>query len=375
MIRFEKVSKSYKENQILRGVSFSVKKGDFVVFIGPSGCGKTTMLKMINKLINPTSGKIYINGEDVEKKNEIELRRRMGYVIQSIGLFPHMTIRDNIELIPKLTGMSLKAITHKSAELMEMVGLEPGRYLDRYPTQLSGGQQQRIGVVRALAADPDIVLMDEPFSALDPITRSQLQDELALLQVKLKKTFVFVTHDMGEAIKLADKICIMNQGEVVQYDTPEQILKNPANEFVQNFVGKKRIWSVPELIRAKDIMIKSVTGSRVFSLLKSLELMRNANVDSLMVVDEKGQLEGVVYAGDILDRLEPDGSAADVLNEVPCVVAPRDNIINVLEAMQVSSVSSAPVVDEKGMLLGMITRSSLVTTLSRQYLEKEERAK
>lgn len=375
MIRFEKVSKSYKENQILRGVSFSVKKGDFVVFIGPSGCGKTTMLKMINKLINPTSGKIYINGEDVEKKNEIELRRRMGYVIQSIGLFPHMTIRDNIELIPKLTGMSLKAITHKSAELMEMVGLEPGRYLDRYPTQLSGGQQQRIGVVRALAADPDIVLMDEPFSALDPITRSQLQDELALLQVKLKKTFVFVTHDMGEAIKLADKICIMNQGEVVQYDTPEQILKNPANEFVQNFVGKKRIWSVPELIRAKDIMIKSVTGSRVFSLLKSLELMRNANVDSLMVVDEKGQLEGVVYAGDILDRLEPDGSAADVLNEVPCVVAPRDNIINVLEAMQVSSVSSAPVVDEEGMLLGMITRSSLVTTLSRQYLEKEERAK
>lgn len=221
MIRFENVSKSYKKNQVLTDLSFSVKKSDFVVFIGPSGCGKTTLLKMINKIIKPTAGKIYINGKDIDEMDEIAMRRNMGYVIQSVGLFPHMTIRENIELIPKLTHRTAEEITEKSLELMDLIGLDPKKYLDRYPTQLSGGQQQRIGVARAFAIDPDIILMDEPFSALDPITRGQLQDELAALQVKFKKTFAFVTHDMGEAIKLADKICIMNGGKIVQYDKPE----------------------------------------------------------------------------------------------------------------------------------------------------------
>lgn len=372
MMRFEQVSKSYKDNKVLQNISFVVEKGHFVVFIGPSGCGKTTMLKMINKLIKPTSGKIFINGEDIDFKNTIELRRSMGYVIQSTGLFPHLTIQENIELIPKLTRLPPKAITQKSAELMDVVGLNPAIYLNRYPTQLSGGQQQRIGVVRALATDPEIVLMDEPFSSLDPITRVQLQDELASLQVKLKKTFVFVTHDMSEAIKLADKICIMNQGVVVQYDVPEQIIKYPVDDFVRNFVGKQRIWSVPELIRAKDIMVQSITGLSIFSMVKCLELMRNASVDSLLIVDEGGALKGVVYARDILDRSDPAGIAKDVLTPISCTVTSLDNIVQVLKTMQSNEITSVPVVAEDGRLVGIITRSSLVTTLGSQYIEKEE---
>ena len=204
-----------------------------MAFIGESGCGKTTTLKMINRLIKPTGGRILINGDSIETKDIIELRRSMGYVIQQTGLFPHMTVKENIEIIPRSEKRDPKQISQKTGELMEMVGLNPLEYLDRYPTELSGGQQQRVGVARAFATDPEIILMDEPFSALDPITRSGLQDELINLQSQLKKTIVFVTHDMDEAIKIADKICIMKDGSILQYDTPENILKYPAKEFVQ----------------------------------------------------------------------------------------------------------------------------------------------
>lgn len=256
MIQFEHVSKVFGKNQILKDVNFTIDQGNFVTIIGASGCGKTTTLKMINRLIKPTTGEIYIGGENIRDKDILQLRRSMGYVIQQTGLFSHMTIRENIEIIPRLSKADPERTRTRTLELMDLVGMDPDQYLDRYPTELSGGQQQRIGVARAFAMDPEIILMDEPFSALDPITRTQLQDELLGLQEELHKTIVFVTHDMDEAVKIADKICVMDKGKILQYDEPEQLLKNPCNEFVAQFVGKNRIWSSPEFIKARDIMIE-----------------------------------------------------------------------------------------------------------------------
>ena len=246
MIEFKNISKGYKNKKILKGINLNIEKGKLITIIGESGCGKTTLLKMINRLIKPSSGAIYIDGKNIKSIDEVILRRNIGYVIQQTGLFPHMTIRENIELIPKMQKIDNDKILENTKKLMQMVGLKSEEFLDRYPTELSGGQQQRVGVARAFANDPDIILMDEPFSALDPMTRSDLQDELVELQSKLKKTIVFVTHDMDEAIKISDMICIMKDGEMLQYDTPENILKNPVNDFVSSFVGKNRIWSSPD---------------------------------------------------------------------------------------------------------------------------------
>lgn len=240
MIQFINVSKAYKEHNVIENINLEINKGELVVLIGPSGCGKTTILKMINRLIEPSDGQIKINGTDIEAQDPIELRRNIGYVIQQTGLFIHMTVRENIEIIPRLAKMPVSEIVDRTVKLMETVGL-PEEFLDRYPNHLSGGQQQRVGVARAFAMNPDIILMDEPFSALDPLTRSQLQDELVSLQSKLHKTIVFVTHDMDEAVKIADRICILQGGRILQYDTPENILKNPAHGFVSEFVGSKRI--------------------------------------------------------------------------------------------------------------------------------------
>ncbi|CAB1254949.1 glycine betaine/carnitine/choline/choline ABC transporter (ATP-binding protein) [Ruminococcaceae bacterium BL-6] len=370
MIRFEHVSKRFKEAAVLSDISFEIEKGTFVAIIGASGCGKTTTLKMINRLIEPTEGKIFINGEDISQKDVIALRRNMGYVIQQTGLFPHMTIRENIELIPKVQKKSPDEIKKRTFELMEMVGLDRGTFLDRYPTELSGGQQQRVGVARAFATDPDIILMDEPFSALDPITRAGLQDELASLQAKLKKTIVFVTHDMDEAIKVADKLLIMSHGSIVQYDTPENILKNPANDFVSHFVGKNRIWTSPEFIKAEDIMIEDpVTCTEDLTLFRCIERMRMAKVDSLMVVDEKTRvLKGIVKAYQL--RLAEDKAApvGRIMKRDFPRVSPGDTIVDILKIVNQDNLSTVPVVGPDGVLKGLITRSSLVTTLSHQYI-------
>ena len=244
MIEMKNISKKVGNKVILDDISLKIDEGSFVVFIGPSGCGKTTTLKLMNKLISPTSGEIYIDDKPISKEDPIKLRRNIGYVIQSIGLFPHLTIRENIELIPKLKKeKSYEEIEKSTIELMNMVGLNPNEFLDKYPSELSGGQQQRIGLVRAIATDAEIILMDEPFSALDPITRTQLQEWLYSLQEELKKTIVFVTHDMDEALKLADKICIMQGGKIQQYDTAENLLKHPVNNFVKDFIGSDRLWS------------------------------------------------------------------------------------------------------------------------------------
>jgi len=238
MIKFENVSKKYGSTPVLDELSFEIQQGEFVVLIGPSGCGKTTTLKTINRLIEPNAGKIYIDGKDITDMNPVELRRGIGYVIQQIGLFPNMTVEQNIAVVPKLLKYpkdKWQAIVH---DLLEMVDMPYEENAHKYPSELSGGQQQRIGVLRALAASPPIILMDEPFGALDPITRDTLQDEVRRLQKKLKKTIVFVTHDMDEALKMADTIVFMNEGKILQMASPEEMLHNPAHPIISGFMGR-----------------------------------------------------------------------------------------------------------------------------------------
>lgn len=240
MIAFENVTKTYGSNQVaVNSINLEIQKGEFFVIIGPSGCGKTTLLKMINRLIHLTEGTIRINGKRISDYNIHELRWNIGYVLQQIALFPHMTIEENIAVVPEMKKWSTTAIQQRIHELLEMVGLEPDKYSERKPKELSGGEQQRVGVIRALAADPEIILMDEPFSALDPISRTKLQDDLLELQRAIQKTIVFVSHDMQEALKLGDRICVMKDGEIVQIGTPQDIIQNPVNDFVQKFIGLK----------------------------------------------------------------------------------------------------------------------------------------
>lgn len=372
MIEFRNISKSYQSAKVLKDVSLTIDGGNLTVIIGVSGCGKTTMLKMINRLIRPTSGDIFIDGENIAGKDVITLRRGIGYVIQQTGLFPHMTVRENIEIIPRLSRTDPEKIKRKTLDLMDMVGMDPAVYLDRYPTELSGGQQQRIGVARAFATDPEIILMDEPFSALDPITRSQLQDELAALQEKLKKTIVFVTHDMDEAVKIADRICIMNDGRVLQHGTPEEILKNPCSDFVADFVGKNRIWSSPEMIRAEDIMIENpVCCPETLPALKCVERMRLTKVDSLLVTDRGGRLLGVIRAKDLRNVGDAGIPAKHLMKTDFPTASPGDSLVDVLSVVDRNDVSNLPVVNREGRLLGLITKSSLVTTMSRQFLNRE----
>ena len=357
---------------MLQDINFTIYDGEIVVLIGPSGCGKTTTLKMINRLIEPTAGEILINGENIMEKDPIALRRSMGYVIQQTGLFPHMTVRQNIEVIPRLEKRPAQEISRRTMALMEMVGLDPAQYLDRYPIQLSGGQLQRIGVARAFATDPDIILMDEPFSALDPITRSGLQDSLVSLQSKMKKTIVFVTHDMDEAVKIADRICIMYQGDILQYDKPEAILKNPAHGFVSEFVGKNRIWSSPEYIRADDIMITSpVTTEPDIPMFKCIEKMRLQKVNSLMVVDHQEHLIGFVKAAWILRAHDREAPVEQVMKTPSVTARPEDSIVDLLQMVRKHDVSAIPVTDRDGILKGLVTNSSLVTALSNQFLDED----
>lgn len=370
MIEFRNVSKSYKNSEVLKHISFTIHEGEIVVLIGPSGCGKTTTLKMINRLIEPTGGEILINGKNIRDRDPIALRRGMGYVIQQTGLFPHMTVRQNIEVIPRLEKRPQEDVEKNTLTLMKMVGLDPESYLDRYPVQLSGGQLQRIGVARAFATNPDIILMDEPFSALDPITRSGLQDELVNLQAHLKKTIVFVTHDMDEAVKIADRICIMYQGDILQYDKPEAILKNPAHGFVSEFVGRNRIWSSPEYIHADDIMIQSpVTTQPDIPMLKCIEKMRIQKVNSLMVVDEDMRLLGLVRAAHILRAPNKENTVEKVMIAPKVTALPETSIVELLQMVRSHDISAVPITDENGILKGLVTNTSLVTALSSQFVD------
>ena len=263
MIEFRGVSKTYpgSDRPVVNDLSFEVPEGEICVLVGPSGCGKTTSMRMVNRLIEPTEGEILIDGEPNTAMSGTQLRRKIGYAIQQIGLFPHRTIAENIATVPGLLGWEKGRIRSRVDELLELVGLDPNDYRNRYPAELSGGQQQRVGVARAMAADPPIMLMDEPFGAVDPITRERLQDEFLRIQEDIKKTIVFVTHDIDEAIKMGDKIAILKQGGfLAQYDTPEEILANPNSEFVASFVGNDRILKRLSLLRVGDMQLEPANG-------------------------------------------------------------------------------------------------------------------
>ena len=280
----------------VNGLSLEIRAGETVVFVGPSGCGKTTTMKMINRLIEPTGGTITVNGSDVMKQDPVELRRGIGYVIQSIGLLPHRTIAQNIAMVPRLQGWESQRIESRTAELIDTLGLDPDM-LPRYPSELSGGQRQRVGVARALAVDPPVMLMDEPFGAVDPIVRERLQDQFLEIQRELNKTIVFVTHDIDEAIKMADRIAILNVGGVVeQYASPEEILKNPANDFVKQFVGAERGLKRLSLLKVADINIEE--GPVVApdaSVADAARAMEKFDLEWVSVVDD-GELLGWVDA-------------------------------------------------------------------------------
>ena len=373
MIEIKNIVKTTGEKVILDDISLTIESGSFVVLIGPSGCGKTTTLKLLNKLIEPTSGEIYIDGKPISKEDPIKLRRNIGYVIQNIGLFPHLTIKENIELIPKLKGdKSEEEISETTERLVKMVGLDPDEFLYKYPTELSGGQQQRIGVIRAIATDADIILMDEPFSALDPITRTQLQEWLYELQQELKKTIIFVTHDMDEALKLADKICIMQGGKIQQYDTAENLLKHPANSFVKDFIGSDRLWSAPEYIKAKDIMIKDpVKAIETRTVIQAMEIMRTNKVDSILVTDKNNLLVGILTVKELRQNGIQDYYIYKVMNQEPLFIYEDCNLIEILNIMNNKNVGHIPVLSRDGQLVGLITRSSLLSVLSEQFLEME----
>jgi len=296
VIQFDQVEKRYPDGtQAVQKLDLTIEKGEFFVLIGPSGCGKTTTLKMINRLIPISDGTLRIDGKKISEFDIHELRWNIGYVLQQIALFPHMTIAENIAVVPEMRKWSREKISRRVDELLEMVGLDPAVYRNRKPSELSGGQQQRIGVVRALAADPEVVLMDEPFSALDPISREKLQDDLLELQRKIKKTIVFVTHDMKEAIKLGDRICLMKDGRVVQIGTPAHIMSQPANEFVESFIGthsEKENRPVRDVVAA--FPAKAAEGRRIESMetvAAALSLL--AEEDTLMVY-ENGQAIGAI---------------------------------------------------------------------------------
>ncbi|ASV69509.1 betaine/proline/choline family ABC transporter ATP-binding protein [Cytobacillus sp. FSL W7-1323] len=362
MLKFEHVSKKYKGGKTaVSNLNLEFKKGEFIVFIGPSGCGKTTTMKMINRLIEPTEGKIFINGEDIMEKDPVKLRREIGYVIQQIGLFPHMTIQENISLVLKLLKWPEEKRKSRAEELLSLVDMTPD-YLERYPHELSGGQQQRIGVLRALAADQPLILMDEPFGALDPITRDALQDEFKNLQKKLDKTIVFVTHDMDEALKLADRIVILRDGQLVQCGTPDEILREPADEFVEEFIGKERlVQAKPNITTVEQIMnAHPVTITSDEQLSNAITVMKTNRVDSLLVIDQEGVLEGYIDVEAIDQNRKKAKDVADIL--IPDTFSVykdalvRDTIRQILK----KGLKYVPVVDEQRHLVGIVTRTSLV---------------
>ena len=362
MLSIKNLSKVYAGGKkAVDNMTIDIESGDFIAFIGTSGIGKTTALRMINRMIESTEGEITIDGKNIKELNPVELRRSIGYVIQQIGLMPHMTVKENIVLVPKLLKWSQEKKDEKAKELIRLVDL-PEEYLDRYPSELSGGQQQRIGVVRALAAEQDIILMDEPFGALDPITRDTLQDLVKKLQQQLGKTFIFVTHDMDEAIKLADKICIMTNGQVVQYDTPDNILRSPANDFVRDFIGQNRlIQDRPNIRTVKDAMIKPVTVHVDRSLNDAVNIMREKRVDTIFVVGNDEHLLGYLDIEDINEGLRHHKELIDTMQRDIYRVRIDSKLQDSVRTILKRNVRNVPVVDsDNKTLLGLVTRANLV---------------
>ncbi|WP_068777575.1 ABC transporter ATP-binding protein [Paenibacillus sp. FJAT-26967] len=378
MIRLEGVSKRYDDGFVaLKNLNLEFAQGELHVLIGPSGCGKSTTMKLINRLINPSEGKVTIKGKDISQEDPVELRRNIGYVIQNIGLFPHMTIARNVAVVPKLLKWDQERIDKRVNELLDLVSLNPETYRNRYPSELSGGQQQRIGVIRAFAAEPDIILMDEPFSALDPISREQLQDELIRLQQELKKTIIFVTHDMDEAIKIADNIVLMKDGEVVQHGRPEHILRYPANEFVKTFVGKQRLHGsggMDEIPTVDEVMAEHpVTAYPTRGLAEAIKIMEKNRVDSLLIVDRQNRLIGAASIFQVLNKYRQENmTLADVTKPFLHTVLAGTSLSIAIQMMNEHNLPYIPVVREDGKFAGLVTKGSVVRHLAEVYTPDEE---
>ncbi len=370
MIKLENVTKIYPDGtKAVDDVSLEVNEGEICVFLGPSGCGKTTTMKMINRLIPVSSGKIYINGVDNTKIKASELRRGIGYAIQEIGLFTHMTVGQNIETVPVLKGWSREKRHARARELLELVRLDPDEYMDKYPAELSGGQRQRVGVARCLGADPPVLLMDEPFGAIDPINRVELQSEFLKIQQEIKKTIIFVTHDIYEAIKMGDRIALMKEGRLVQYDSPADILYRPKDEFVEGFVGADRALKGLQLIRVREVMkqnVPSVMPNDPFDLVR--DRLKEAEGDPVPVLDDKDVFQGWVTEleakaswvnGDAIQSSVQSAEENSVLNEA-------------LSLMLASGFKSLPVLDKNRRLRGILTLDAIQEALHEAIEPKED---
>ncbi len=363
-ILLENVSKRYpgQARAAVDGLTLEIPAGSIVMLVGPSGCGKTTTLKMINRLIEPTEGRIVIDGQDVTSMNGDELRRGIGYVIQAGGLFPHMSVATNIGMVPKMLGWDRGRIAARVDELLELVSLDPAVYRDRYPRELSGGQQQRVGVARALAADPPVLLMDEPFGAVDPITRQRLQDELINIQHELQKTIVCVTHDFDEAVKLGDWIAVFDEGaRIVQYDAPERILAEPADEFVEDFIGSGAGLKQLTLTRVREVdLVPAVTTRPGEDVRAVLGRADEAGTRDVVVLDDRGR----PLSWPSRRQLERFGTVPAERNERLPLVGTSSTLNDALDTMLVSSTGAALVVGSRDVFEGVIYVETVMAAIT-----------
>ncbi len=365
MIVYENVSKKYNDVTVVDNLSLTINDGEFVVLIGPSGCGKTTTLKLINKLIKMDEGTISIDDKNIMNIDAVELRRKIGYVIQQIGLFPNMTIEENISVVPKLLKWSKEKCHQRVCELLELVNMPYEENAKKYPNELSGGQQQRIGVLRALAGEPPIILMDEPFGALDPITRENLQDELKVLQKKLHKTIIFVTHDMDEAVNMADKIVFMSKGKVLQVASPEEMLNKPADPIISNFLGKLSFSPNGNDLTCADVMKKKVLiVPETKKTLECVALMKKRELNSAVVVDVNDKFKGAVTIENIREHGKPGEMISKILDTQIETVMITTNAKEAFDKLIETKADYLVVLDRDKTVAGIITGSSMTKALA-----------
>jgi len=364
MIRLEGLEKKYpgQKQPAVSELTLEILKGEIVILVGPSGCGKTTTLKMINRVIEPTGGRILLEGDDVTDADPDKLRRRIGYVIQQIGLFPHMTIGQNIALVPGLLKWDKSRVNRRVDELLDLVGMDPAKYRQRYPKELSGGQRQRVGVARALSADPPVMLMDEPFGAIDPITRDRLQNEFLRLQEEIKKTIVFVTHDIDEAIKMGDRIAILrDESRIAQYDKPEHILSDPADSFVEDFIGHGASLKGLNLKRVRDVELANwPTSPQTATRGEVLEALRRSDQGAVLLLDEQRRPRRWVDARS-LDRTDKPLMETGLPPEA--IVSPGTTLLDALNEMLKSRVACAIVVDDSGAYAGAVDIDTIMESI------------
>ncbi|MBA1271883.1 osmoprotectant ABC transporter ATP-binding protein OsmV [Stutzerimonas azotifigens] len=366
MIELDKLTKTFKQKDgkdvtAVDAVSLTVNEGEICVFLGPSGCGKSTTLKMINRLIQPTSGRVLINGEDTTGLDEVALRRNIGYVIQQIGLFPNMTVEENITVVPKLLGWDKKKCHERAMELMSMVQLDPKQYFKRYPRELSGGQQQRIGVIRALAADAPLLLMDEPFGAVDPINRDAIQNEFFQMQRALNKTVIMVSHDIDEAIKLGDRIAVFRAGKLVQFDHPDTLLAHPKDEFIASFVGQDATLKRLLLIRAEDAADNAPSVRPELPVPDALELMEESDRRYLVVTDGANKALGFIRRRELRGQ---SGAIEAFIRPFTATAAFDEHLRILLSRMYQFNSSWLPVLSADNDFLGEVTQESIADYLS-----------